>query len=230
VQEGRQDTPRSYVSRLYSHLEMFGPSVAETGFISNAPYRVQLGGGARTSGERHCIGGHELHADEVTKITTAVLADFNPASVPAWLSKLVLIRTTLGVHGQELVIKGRLGLVERGVGFRVLTGHGSSIDTTTASGKLIFGIFAALAEFERELISERTRAGLASARTRGRKGGREFKMTATKVRMAQAGLANRDTKVGELCKELGITRQTLYRFVAPNGELRADGLRLLGQK
>jgi DNA invertase Pin-like site-specific DNA recombinase len=122
------------------------------------------------------------------------------------------------------------GLVERGVGFRVLTGHGSSIDTTTASGKLIFGIFAALAEFERELISERTRAGLASARARGRKGGRKFTMTAAKVRLAQAGLANRDTNVGGLCKELGITRQTLYRFVSPKGELRDDALRLLGQK
>jgi DNA invertase Pin-like site-specific DNA recombinase len=122
------------------------------------------------------------------------------------------------------------GLVERGVGFRVLTGHGSSIDTTTASGKLIFGIFAALAEFERELISERTRAGLASARARGRKGGRKFTMTAARVRLAQAGLANRDTNVGVLCKELGITRQTLYRFVSPKGDLRDDALRLLGQK
>ena len=121
-------------------------------------------------------------------------------------------------------------LVERGVGFRVLTGHGSSIDTTTASGKLIFGIFAALAEFERELISERTRAGLASARARGRKGGRKFTMTAAKVRLAQAGLVNRDTEVRSLCKELGITRQTLYRFVSPKGELRDDALRLLGQK
>src|SRR5699024_3424953 len=61
-------------------------------------------------------------------------------------------------------------LTDRGVGLKVLTGQGAAIDTTTASGKLLFGIFAALAEFERELISERTKAGLASARARGRKG------------------------------------------------------------
>jgi DNA invertase Pin-like site-specific DNA recombinase len=122
------------------------------------------------------------------------------------------------------------GLVERGVGFRVLSGHGSSIDTTTASGKLVFGIFAALAEFEHGLISERTRAGLVAARARARRGGRKFKMTTTKVRLAQVGMANRDTKVGKLCKELGFTRQTLYRFVSPEGRLRADALRLLGSE
>ena len=63
-------------------------------------------------------------------------------------------------------------LTARGVGLKVLTGQGAAIDTTTPAGKLVFGIFAALAEFERELISERTTAGLASARARGRKGGR----------------------------------------------------------
>src|SRR5699024_6145006 len=63
-------------------------------------------------------------------------------------------------------------LTDRGVGLKVLTGQGAAIDTTTASGKLVFGIFAALAEFERELVSGRTEAGLASARARGRKGGR----------------------------------------------------------
>ena len=102
-------------------------------------------------------------------------------------------------------------LTERGVGLKVLTGQGAAIDTTTASGKLVFGIFAALAEFERELISERTKAGLASARARGRKGGRPYKMTPAKIRLAMASMGNKDTNVGALCKELGITRQTLYR-------------------
>ena len=74
-------------------------------------------------------------------------------------------------------------LTAAGVGLRVLAGQGAAIDTTTAGGKLIFGIFAALAEFERELIVERTRAGLASARARGRIGGRKPKMTAAKLRL-----------------------------------------------
>jgi DNA invertase Pin-like site-specific DNA recombinase len=62
-------------------------------------------------------------------------------------------------------------LITRGIGFKVLTGQGAQIDTTTARGKLVFGIFAALAEFGRELIAERTKAGLAAARARGRHGG-----------------------------------------------------------
>ena len=65
-------------------------------------------------------------------------------------------------------------LMERGVGLRVLAGQGAQIDTTTPAGRLVFGIFAALAEFERELIRERTLAGLEAARARGRKGGRKF--------------------------------------------------------
>lgn len=120
-------------------------------------------------------------------------------------------------------------LTERGIGLKVLTGQGAAIDTTTASGKLVFGIFAALAEFERELISERTVAGLASARARGRKGGRPFKMTPAKVRLAAASMGQPGTNVGELCQELGVTRQTLYRHVSPTGQLREDGAKLLAQ-
>ena len=119
-------------------------------------------------------------------------------------------------------------LTARGVGLKVLTGQGAAIDTTTPAGKLVFGIFAALAEFERELISERTMAGLASARARGRKGGRPFKMTPAKLRLAVAAMGQPETQVGRLCEELGVTRQTLYRHVSPKGELRPDGKKLLG--
>ena len=121
-------------------------------------------------------------------------------------------------------------LMERKIGFRVLSGQGTTIDTSTAGGRLIFGIFAALAEFERELIRESTIAGLSSARARGRNGGRPYTMTPAKLRLAQAAMAKRDSTVGDLCKELGVTRQTLYRFVDPKGELRADGTKLLKRK
>ena len=118
-------------------------------------------------------------------------------------------------------------LTSRGIGFKVLTGHGASIDTTTANGKLVFGIFAALAEFERSLIVERTRAGLAAARARGRCGGRPAKMTPAKLRLAMAAMGQPETCVSALCAELGITRQTLYRHVDPKGGLRPDGRKLL---
>lgn len=121
-------------------------------------------------------------------------------------------------------------LTKRGIGLKVLAGEGASIDTTTANGRLIFGIFAALAEFERELIVERTKAGLAAARARGRKGGRPFKMTPAKLRLAQAAMGKPETVVADLCAEIGITRQTLYRFVDPSGRLRAEGERLIGRK
>lgn len=122
------------------------------------------------------------------------------------------------------------GLNARGIGLKVLTGQGASIDTTTANGRLMFAFFAALAEFERELIVERTNAGLAAARARGRNGGRPFKMTAAKLHLAQAAMGKPETRIADLCAELGLTRQTLYRHVAPKGELRPDGDRLLARR
>ncbi|EAO6613336.1 recombinase family protein [Salmonella enterica] len=121
-------------------------------------------------------------------------------------------------------------LTGRGIGLKVLAGHGATIDTTTAAGKLVFGIFAALAEFERELIAERTTAGLASARARGRKGGRPYKMTPAKLRLAIASMGQPETRVNALCQELGITRQTLYRHISPDGKLRHDGEKLLNRR
>lgn len=112
----------------------------------------------------------------------------------------------------------------------MLTGRGAAIDTTTASGELVFGIFAALAEFEREFISERTIARLAAARARGRKGGPACKITPAKFRRAMASMGQPDTSAGDLCTELGITRQTLCRHVSPTGELRESGRKLLSSR
>lgn len=75
-----------------------------------------------------------------------------------------------------------------------------------------------------------SQAGLASARARGRSGGRPFKMTPAKLRLAQAAMGKPETKVSELCLELGVTRQTLYRHVTPDGQIRPDGEKLLGRK
>ena len=118
-------------------------------------------------------------------------------------------------------------LSARGVGLRVLTGQGAQIDTTTAAGRVVFGIFAALAEFERELIRERTLAGLTAARARGRKGGRTFALSKAQVRLAQAAMAHRDTSVSALCRELRIKPVTLYRYVGPQGQLRQQGQKVL---
>lgn len=100
-------------------------------------------------------------------------------------------------------------LRERGVGFRSLT---ESIDTTTAGGRMVFNIFASLAEFERDLITERTQAGLAAARARGRVGGRRTVMTPAKERSARA-LIEAETPLTEIATSLGVGRATLYRWL-----------------
>jgi len=121
-------------------------------------------------------------------------------------------------------------LNKRNIGFKVLSGQGVNIDTTTSAGKMMFSIFGAFAEFERDLIRERTMAGLQAARARGKKGGRKFQLTKAQVRLAQVAMQNRDTSVAKLCKELRITRPTLYRYVGPNGELREFGEKVLNNK
>ena len=118
-------------------------------------------------------------------------------------------------------------LRDRRVGLQVLAGAGAEIDTTTANGRLVFGIFAALAEFERELIAERTRAGLAAARARGRSGGRPRKMDRETLRIAMAAMADRTTRAADLARRLGITTTTLYMYLNGDGSLKAPGQALL---
>jgi DNA invertase Pin-like site-specific DNA recombinase len=116
-------------------------------------------------------------------------------------------------------------LNKRGIGFKVLTG--ADIDTTTPTGRLVFGVLASLSEFEHALIRERVMAGLASARARGRNGGRKPVFTPSKLRRAQAAMTSRDTHVSYLCEELGISRATLYNYVTPDGRLTSRGEALL---
>jgi len=102
-------------------------------------------------------------------------------------------------------------LQSQGIAFKSLT---ENIDTSTATGQLIFHIFEALAEFERNLIKERTVAGLEAARLRGKRGGRpKLKATASKVAMAKKLYADRSNSVDAICKTLNISRPTLYRYV-----------------
>ncbi|MCA1699560.1 MAG: recombinase family protein [Actinobacteria bacterium] len=108
-------------------------------------------------------------------------------------------------------------LSERGVGFRSLT---ESIDTTTSGGRLIFHVFGALAEFEREIIRERTQAGLAAARARGRKGGRPALMTPDKVKAARRMYDQRDMTVAEIGAVLGVSRGTVYRALGRDVDTR----------
>ena len=113
-------------------------------------------------------------------------------------------------------------LERRKVGFRSLT---EAIDTTTSGGKLVFHIFAALAEFERSIIKERTRAGLDAARKRGRKGGRPPALKEADLVAAKALLADPDIPVSEVARRMGVSIATLYKHIpaARSSVMRGDG-------
>jgi DNA invertase Pin-like site-specific DNA recombinase len=116
------------------------------------------------------------------------------------------------------------GLQERGIGFKSLT---EQIDTTTSGGKRIFHVFAALAEFERDVIRERTQAGLTAARARGRRGGhpRAVALNDTKkVALAQRLYEDKKNSIDDICKTLGVSRSTLYRYVQVKRKAPVDGV------
>ena len=106
-------------------------------------------------------------------------------------------------------------LKQQGLAFKSIT---ENIDTSSATGQLVFHIFGALAEFERNLITERTLAGLEAARTRGRKGGRpKLNTSSSKVAMARKLYADKTNTISEICKTLNISRATLYRYIHTGG-------------
>ena len=127
----------------------------------------------------------------------------------------VLVVWRLDRLGRSLkhLIETITALEERGIGFKSLS---ESIDTTTSGGKLVFHVFGALAEFERDLIRERTKAGLAAARARGRMGGRPKASslnTAKKVALAQALYEDKNNSIADICSTLRVSRSTLYRYL-----------------
>ncbi len=101
-------------------------------------------------------------------------------------------------------------LQERGIGFNSLQ---EQLDTTTSGGKLVFHVFGALAEFERDVIRERTQAGLLAARARGRLGGRPRALDPRKAQIAQALYHDKTTSIADICRTLRISRATLYRYI-----------------
>jgi DNA invertase Pin-like site-specific DNA recombinase len=108
------------------------------------------------------------------------------------------------------LIDTMLALEERGIEFQSLQ---ESIDTTTSGGRLIFHMFGALAEFERDVIRERTKAGLAIARARGRKGGRPKALDENKTELLYKLYDEKEHSIKDICNMLGISKSTMYAYL-----------------
>jgi len=127
-----------------------------------------------------------------------------------------LVTWKLDRLGRDLrhLVNTVLDLGSAGIGFKVLTGHGASIDTTTPAGKLIFGVFAALADFERALITERVNAGIKAAKARGVKFGAKPKITPEHLATAQSQRGKKSVRL--LAREMGVSKSALYARLHPN--------------
>jgi DNA invertase Pin-like site-specific DNA recombinase len=164
----------------------------------------------------HAAGCEQLYTDTVSGAT--VDRPGLTAALSTCRSGDTLVVWKLDRLGRSLphLVETVRDLVARGVGFRSLQ---ESIDTTTSGGKLIFHIFASLAEFERDLIRERTNAGLSAARARGRNGGRP-KGVDTKKQKAAVALKKEGThSVREICAIVGIARNTYYKYTRAENQL-----------
>ena len=144
--------------------------------------------------------GSLIAVDQSTGDRTEIQFQYNPETLTRKLTPQIVT----GSHDRNEALR------LKGIGFRSLT---EALDTTTAQGRLVFHMFGALAEFERSLIRERTRAGLAAARRLGRTGGRPPKLTDDDIEAAKAMLANPDIGVTQIAHRLGISPATLYRYI-----------------
>jgi DNA invertase Pin-like site-specific DNA recombinase len=171
-----------------------------------------------THDQTHALQQDALEKAGCTKIFTDVISGAKAernglaealAYVRAGDTLVVWRLDRLGRSLKDLIEK-LTELHNRKIGFKSLT---ENIDTTTSGGKLIFHIFGALAEFERDLIKERTEAGLQAARERGRRGGRPKALTEKKLTMARALYADKHNTINEICKTLNISKTSLYRYL-----------------
>ncbi|PXF56195.1 MAG: transposon DNA-invertase [Deltaproteobacteria bacterium] len=184
--------------------------------------------------QRDALLSEGVESDRIYEDLASGRKDNRPglrACLKALQPKNILVIWKLDRLGRDLkhLVNTVQDFNERDIGLKVLAGAGAQIDTTTANGRLVFGIFAALAEFEAELIRERTKAGLAAARARGRMGGRPRKMTLETLKMAMTAMTDPKSNASNVASRLGITTTTLYAYVNGDGSVKEQGQRLLNK-
>jgi len=212
-----------------------GMTISEQTKIQIGYMRVSKADGSQTIDlQRDALLASGLESDRLYQDLMSGRSDERPglkACLKALQPGNVLVVWKLGRLGRSLrdLVNIVHDLAARGIGVKVLTGQGAMLDTTTPHGQLMFNFFAMLSEYERDLIVERTRAGIEAARARGRKGGRPQKMTADKIRSAQALLTVPNSSVVDVAKTLGISTPSLYTYLNGDGSLKAAGAKIIAE-